>query len=50
MVRKEVELSPGENKINVELKKEKKFKIKVTAFNYVSDSPIENVKLKVNIY
>jgi hypothetical protein len=47
MIRKEVDLAAGENKLNVELKKEKKFKIKVTAINYVNESPLENVKLKI---
>jgi hypothetical protein len=47
MVRKEIDLIAGENKTNIELKKEKKFKIKVTALNYTNDAPVENVKLKV---
>jgi hypothetical protein len=47
MIRKEVELLAGENKVNLELKKEKKFKIKVKAFNYQNNTPVENVKLKV---
>jgi hypothetical protein len=47
MIRKEAEFSPGENKLNVELKKEKKFKIKVTTINYMNYTTLEYVKLKI---
>lgn len=47
-VRKEVELFPGENKINVELTKEKKVKICVSVFNYETKLPVENVNLQIS--
>jgi hypothetical protein len=47
-VRKEIELFPGENKINVELTKEKKVKICVSVFNYETKLPIENANLQIS--
>jgi hypothetical protein len=44
-----VELKPGENKINIELFKERTSKLKVRVFDFETMmSPIENVQLKVN--
>lgn len=43
-------LKGGENKINVELNKEKKFKINVIAYNYETNSPLETVQIKVTNY
>lgn len=47
-VRKEIELKSGENKYNIELNKERKIKIKVSAYNFETKSSLENVKLKIN--
>lgn len=45
-VRKEIELTAGENKVNVELNKEKPFKIVFSVYDYQNKNPIENVNLK----
>jgi hypothetical protein len=47
-VKKEVELKSGENKINVELNQEKKFRLNIIAYNYEAMAVLENVKLTVN--
>jgi hypothetical protein len=44
---KDFELTPGEKKINIELFKEKSYKLKVTVLNYESFAILESVHLKV---
>jgi hypothetical protein len=47
---KDYDLTPGEKKINIELIKEKSYKLKVTVLNYENFSILENVHLKVILY
>jgi hypothetical protein len=47
---KDYDLTPGEKKINIELIKEKSYKLKVTVLNYENFSILENVHLKVFLY
>ncbi len=50
MFLKDYDLTPGEKKINVELVKEKSYKLKVTVLNYENFSILENVHLKVILF
>lgn len=44
---KEYDFTPGEKKVNIELVKEKSYKLKVTVLNYESFSVLDSVHLKV---
>ena len=44
---REFQLSPGEQKINIELFTEKAYKLKITVYDYENFVAIENVKLNV---
>ncbi len=47
LTKKDIILECGENKINVELVKEKQSKMIITVFDYTSKTPLENVNLKI---
>lgn len=49
MFLKDYDLTPGEKKMNIELIKEKSYKLKVTVLNYENFTILENVHLKVNL-